>query len=344
MNPDPRAVFAMGFAPLDLVDVSVGQLHVKLYPKIGPSMVFVYERTHAFQIAKAALENLPADLRLVMDAFGAQLNASSTVEGILSDWRRFFQERWLDFAHLSILSFHNSKGDRIDTTTTAADNRVLLPIVNGPVADCRKEDIRYVRVQCVLDFSALITIDPYPVSPVLRESYYIELPQGTQAMTDETGAGYTLVTFLSNADLRLMTPDEIKREILDIVLQDGPVQLVPSDFNLPEVNTNSAGIGAKIDGKILKLVWHQVCASVFNELCPGYSNQPQAALEHIHQCYINSEGNSVCTSVFIYFQRMMNVMRPFAGNARFPKSVCNALIDGLDSRLVPIFRRNYPEH
>ena len=85
MNPDPRAVFAMGFAPLDLVDVSVGQLHVKVYPKIGPSMTFVYERAHAFQIAKAAMENLLTDLRLIMDAFGAQLNASSTAEGILSD-------------------------------------------------------------------------------------------------------------------------------------------------------------------------------------------------------------------------------------------------------------------
>jgi hypothetical protein len=178
----------MGFAPLDLVDVSVGQLHVKLYPKIGPSMVFVYERAHAFQITKAAL--VPADLRLVMDAFGAQLNASSTVEGILSDWRRFFQERWLDFAHLTIQSFHNSKGDRIDTMMTAADNQVLLPFVDGPIAACRKEDIRYVRVQCVLDFSALITFDPYPVSPILRESYYIELLQGTQMM--DAGAGYTL--------------------------------------------------------------------------------------------------------------------------------------------------------
>ena len=91
MNPAPRAVFSVGFAPLDLVDVSVGQLHVKVYPKIGPSMVFVYERTHAVQIAKAALENLPTNLRLIMDAFGAQLNASSTVEGILSNWRRFFR-------------------------------------------------------------------------------------------------------------------------------------------------------------------------------------------------------------------------------------------------------------
>ena len=87
MNPDPRALFAMGFAPLNLADVSVGQLHVKVYPKIGPSMVFVYECVHAFQIAKAALENLPTNLRLIMDAFGAQLNASLTVEGILSNWR-----------------------------------------------------------------------------------------------------------------------------------------------------------------------------------------------------------------------------------------------------------------
>ncbi len=243
-----------------------------------------------------------------------------------------------------ILLFHNSKGDRIDTTTTVADNQILLPVVNGAIGNCRKQDIRYVRVQCVLDFSPLITVNPYPVSLILRESYYIELPQGTQAMTDDAGLAYTLVSYLRDADLRTMTPEEIKCVILEPVLQDGPVLLVPSNFNLPEVNTNLAGIGAKIDGKILKLAWHQVCASVFNELFPGYSNEPQAAIEHIRQCYQDSEGNNVCTTVFIYFQRMMNVMRPFAGNARFPKSLCNALIDGLDKRLVPIFRRNYPDH
>ncbi len=150
----------MGFGPPDRVAVSGGPRNGKVYPRIGPSMVYVYKRAHAFQIAKAAMENLPTDLRLIMDAFGTHLNVSATVEGILSDWRRFFQERWLDFAHLTILSFHNSKDDQIDTTTTATDNQVLLPVVNGRVADCRKEDVRYVRVQCVVDFSTLITIDP----------------------------------------------------------------------------------------------------------------------------------------------------------------------------------------
>jgi hypothetical protein len=41
---------------------------------------------------------------------------------------------------------------------------------------------------------------------------------------------------------------------------------------------------------------------------------------------------------------MMNAMCPFASKAQFPKSVCNALIDGLDKRLIAIFRRNYPDH
>ena len=86
----------------------------------------------------------------------------------------------------------------------------------------------------MLDFSSLTTIDPYPVSPILRKSYYIELPQGTQAMTDDAGAAYTLVSYLGDADLRAMTQEDLKRLILEPVLQDGPVLLVPSDFNLPQ--------------------------------------------------------------------------------------------------------------
>ena len=104
---DKPVVHEMGFAPLDPVNVSVGRMSVKLYPKITPSMP-VYERAHAFQVNKAALMDLPTDLCLIIDNFGSQLNASSTVEGILSNWRHFFIKRWIDFGHLAILSFHNS--------------------------------------------------------------------------------------------------------------------------------------------------------------------------------------------------------------------------------------------
>ncbi len=82
---DLLTVYKMGFAPLDLVDVPVGRITVKLYPKIMPVMP-VHKHAHAFQVNKAALKDLPTNLWLVTDAFGAQLNASSTVKGFLSNW------------------------------------------------------------------------------------------------------------------------------------------------------------------------------------------------------------------------------------------------------------------
>ena len=340
---DSRTVYKMGFAPLDLVNVPIGRITVKLYPRITPAMP-VHEHAHAFQVNKATLKDLPTDLCLVTDALGAQLNASLTVEGILSDWRRYFNECWMLFNNLAILSFHDSKGARIDDTTIAGNPQVLKPVWDSAIASCRSQDVRFVCVQCTLDFHALTTIDPYPVSPILRVSYYPELPQASRAMANAAGGGYTLISFLGVDNLRTLSPDEVMMQILNPVLQTGPVLLQASDFNLQTANTNSHDIALEVDGKILQLAWHHVCASIFNELCPNYSNQPQAAIEHIKQSYIDGNGNVICTSVFAYYQHMMNAMRPFAGEAQFPKSMCNALIDSLDKQLIAIFCRNYADH
>jgi hypothetical protein len=87
MLHESAVVDAMGFMPLDLVDIHVGRMIVKLYPKIGLAMK-IWKHAYAFQIAKASLTNLPMELKLIIDAFGAQLNASSTTEGIISDFKR----------------------------------------------------------------------------------------------------------------------------------------------------------------------------------------------------------------------------------------------------------------
>jgi hypothetical protein len=340
---DLRVIYEMGFAPLNPVNVPVARMTIELYPKITPLMP-VHERVHAFQMNKSALKDLPTNLRLVIDAFGARLNASLTIEGILSDWHQYFQERWMNFAHLTILSFHNSRGDCIDDTTVAGNAQVLMPVQDGALPTCCKQDVHFVQIQCTLDFANLITINPYPVGSVLQVSYYIELPQASRAMVNGAGAGYTLVSFLGANNLCTLAPDVVKTMISTPVLQDGPIMLEASDFNLQNANTNSVMISEEIDGKILKLAWHQLCASIFNELCPGYSNQPQAVLEHIKQLYLDAKGNLVCTPVFAYYQQMMNAMHPFAGEAQFPKSVCNALIDGLDKRLMAILCQNYADH
>jgi hypothetical protein len=101
----------------------------------------VQERVHAFQVNKSALKDLPTNLRLVIDAFGAQLNASLTFEEILSNWRWYFQERWMNFAHLTILSFHNSRDDHIDDTTVAGNAQVLMSVQDCALPTCCKQDV-----------------------------------------------------------------------------------------------------------------------------------------------------------------------------------------------------------
>ncbi len=48
--------------------------------------------------------------------------------------------------------------------------------------------------------------------------------------------------------------------------------------------------------------------------------------------------------MFAYYQWQMNAMRPFAGKAWFPKSLCNVMINGLNKRLMAILCRNYANH
>ena len=64
-------------------------------------------------------------------------------------------------------------------TATAADASILLPVQNGVLADCRQQDVQFVRVQVSIDYSYSIP----GVSP-LRLDFYIELPQESCAMTN----------------------------------------------------------------------------------------------------------------------------------------------------------------
>jgi hypothetical protein len=309
---NPNAISEMGFMPLDLVDITVGRVSAKLYPKITLTMQ-IFDRAHAWQINKKALFNLPADFKLIIDAFGAQLNETLTVEGIVSDWKCFFADCWSNFHHLTIMLFHNSEGTVMNDTTTAADAQILLSVQNGVVAACRQQDIKFVWVQCIINFAPLVTVLPYPTGTVLCTAYYIELPQGTRAMTNGNGGAYTLVSYLGPANLGTLTPPKVKAQILDVCLQDGTVLLQASNFNLATANTDANTFAIINKRKILKITWHQIRTSIFNEICREYSNQPQAALKQIKQSYQDGDGNVVCTPTFAYYQRMMNAMQPFAG-------------------------------
>ncbi len=143
----PRTASSGGpFVPCALVPVNISRGTVNLYPVIDQTMA-THERAHAFHINKTALSSQNIDLRVQLDALGHQLNLSATVDGVVNDWLRYFYDRWCDFALLRILSFHNTKGDEVHDSTTAADSSVLLDVVNGALNNCRK-NVKFVCVPC----------------------------------------------------------------------------------------------------------------------------------------------------------------------------------------------------
>jgi hypothetical protein len=73
-----QAVVGTSFAPKMLVPVLVGRTTMNLYPFIDTAML-VHERAHAFQINKTALSLQALELRVMLDALGAQLNLSACV-------------------------------------------------------------------------------------------------------------------------------------------------------------------------------------------------------------------------------------------------------------------------
>jgi hypothetical protein len=123
------------FVPWSLESVQVDKLTVKLYLVINSSM-FAPKHAHAFQTNKSALSIPGINRRAMLNTLGTQLNLSAIVDGVLGDWNCHFRHNWCNFTHLTILLFHSNAGTQVNDTTDANNPAVLLPVMDGPYADC----------------------------------------------------------------------------------------------------------------------------------------------------------------------------------------------------------------
>jgi hypothetical protein len=163
-------------------------------------------------------------------------------------------------------------------------------------------------------------------------------------MTNERGSAYNLTTFLGTANLHTLTLQQIQAGILDHTLQYGPVELQPASVGATNAQTDSLAIRDKIQGKIICLAYQSICQTLFLELCPGYSNQPHMALDHIRQIHTDCSGNPVSSLVQAYYQQLMSASRPFSSQQDYPISVCARFQDGLELCLLTGFRCNFLQH
>jgi hypothetical protein len=331
------------FTPRSLVAVRVGTYTENLYPVVKETME-VHEHAHAFHVNKATLASQAIPIRLQLNALGNQLNLAATMDGVIQDWTRHFQDNWCEFCHLTVLSFHDIKGDMMTNTTDPANPAVLLPVQDGNVNNCRKQGVKFVCVHPHLDFSSLANAGVTSHLCILMEDYYIELPQQTKTMNPGAGNAYNLTTWQGESNLRAMSNNGVKTYILDITFQDGPVNLQAVAFGLTSARTKGTELGLSINTKIMKLAYKTVCKTMFTEICPDYSDQPHAALDLIKQVSIDLNGNLVSALIYAYHTRLMNAARPFTSDQDYPISLCAKFMEGTDPCLLPGFRRNYPTH
>ncbi len=221
----------------------------------------------------------------------------------------------------------------------------LLTYQDGPVATCRVAGIKFVRVQLELDFADLTiaTAAPTP-NVILRGEYYIQLPQSSINLTNTNSTGYRLTTWLGAADLRTLSHEEIKRDIINVTNQDGPFDLLAPTFNLTTCPTDSKEVYGKLKSSVVCLASKTIHQTLFMVLVPGYSIKPHNVLDHIWQCYVNNEGKPVQLSTQVYYNTFLNAICLFYDLREYPIDLAGIFQDHINPSLQKGFCSHYPNY
>jgi hypothetical protein len=62
-------------------------------------------------------------------------------ESSLVDWEQKLTKNWFNFQNLTIISWHDTKGNPINNTTVVGDPAVLLPVQDGVKNQCRSSGV-----------------------------------------------------------------------------------------------------------------------------------------------------------------------------------------------------------
>ncbi len=326
------------FEHKQLVQVKIYGQTVALYPALNATMSAA-ERAHGFHVTQNNLTAVSLTPRQLLNALGQQTGQSTVVDGEIAGVLRHFDDHWRNFRNLTILSWHNSTGAMLNNTTVPGDSSVLLPIQNGLVADCRQQDVMFVRVQISVDYSYCIRgIQP------LRLDFYVELPQTSTPMVNGANQAYNLVTYAGPADIRTLDTQQAAGAILNQTYQAAPGQLTAATFGTTSATLNQDAKMAEIESRILRVTMPAISKAMFLAVAPGYTDQPKAALEHVYQVATDAEGVRACRSVQDYYSQLMGAMQPFIQMRQFPVNAAEKFKQHISSDLFPFFKQAYPTH
>ncbi len=283
-------------------------------------------------------------------AMGTHLNLSTQVSAMLSEWHRTLQNHWQNPKHFKVLGFFGSDGTRLNSTTTAADSQILLPIdqtTSRTNAQRRSADVKWVRVQLRVQYSALDSNITPPDNPVYDYSCYIELPQETKSTLNSTGNSLDVTTFWGPDDLRTIDASVFKSTILSAP----PSQRFPYDL-LPPVppstlarHDNGAVYEITVDD-ILTVMFSGSRTPMMKQVTPIFSGRPVDQLRSVFQCIPSSSGGpAIVKPVHQYMTEFYAAIATWANDPVFPLDVHNECFRNMDSALKKQLEAdNYQAH
>jgi hypothetical protein len=330
------------FVPKQPEIVQFGKTTVLLYPKVDATMSDL-EKAMAYQQNKMALASANLDQQAHILALAKRLNLMLTAESSLADWKRKLTKNWLNFQNLTIISWHDTKGNPINNTTVAGNPAVLLPVQNGAQNQCCSAGVKFVRIQLDLDFADLNTIQGV-TNTVFWGEYYLQLPQTRVQLTNAAGNQYNLSTFHGPQDISTLLADEVRRQILDITHQDGPFELLAPAFNLSLCRTKSDRIYGKLKTIVVKLASPTIHDQLFLVLVPGYLVEPHMVLDHIWQNYTNAEGVQHRLGAQVYYTTFLNTIWSFYDLEEYPIDIIGIFLAHINPTYASGFWSNYPNH
>jgi hypothetical protein len=189
----------------------------------------------------------------------------------------------------------------------------------------------------------IATGNPAP-NAILQGEYYIQLPQSSIDLVNGSHVNNKLTMLLGAADLRALSPMEVKHDILDITHQDSPFnQLVPN-FNLSSCYTDSSAIYGELKLLVVRIALDTIHQILFMVLVPSYSIEPHNVLDHIWQCYVNTEGKTVQLSTQVYYSIFLNAICLFCNLEEYPINLAGIFQDHIDPSMQKGFHSHYPQY
>jgi hypothetical protein len=148
---------------------------------------------------------------------------------------------------------------------------------------------------------------------------------------------------LPHADLRTLSINDVKCDIIGATHQDGPFDLLKPSFNLTSCRTNSTVTYGKLKGQVVRLASDTIHQQLFKVLVPGFLMEPHNVLDLIWQSYVNQEGTHICLNAQVYYTTFLNAIRSFYDLEEYPINIAGIFMDHIDPTLSKGFRTNYPD-